>query len=377
MLYDILVADMAKVWKEEGWSRGEQDEKKIAVSIIDKFKYILENKLMLKKGEIEWFKKDSGNPKSQYIFRSYDSYSLAETMDEIFGLFDKYVLVTSKVEDMLKTDLIEILPIADNDPRFDECEKRINEAVDVFSRKSWEKYLSEKNWGRILYRKNYFVDVNARQVKGIKARRDIYKYQYKEMVKWRQKWSFIMDIAKKIRSAERYDNGHDQIENSILYEYILNKFYGRWSDPGKTNENVKEAEYAEKNSENCCEECEKLFTAILYHQLLTVSKNDFDYILEKAIDDLRVLCDRVERRQCFERYRSEFDDMNNQEKEKISKPNAATYCEMVKGGKKEDVDMLYEIRRELNNKKIWIEGRKIEGYEYFRMKRVQEESEMD
>lgn len=165
-----------------------------------------------------------------------------------------------------------------------------------------------------------FVTIDAKQDLTASLRQKIYEYQYRLIQDWTHKFDFIMKNAEICRIAERYQNLYGknilkEIPNDDRKDYCetgktANKELKifcqdiRWIGRGElyralmllfqkeSQSNISTENAAEngreeiiKAEEECYEKCQALLTAVSKHSLQKTSKEDFEYIMNYALEE--------------------------------------------------------------------------------------------
>ena len=160
--------------------------------------------------------------------------------------------------------------------------------------------------------------------------RTMYEYQYALVKQWKQKFEAIMQMAEKVRTAERFQNLYKtgltekmsqeeildycgtgrieedddvQIGKRDLYKALSVLFTGGKCQAGRNggcDEDIsKEPVRTEKK---CLEECLNLVTTISNHSLRKTSIDDFYYIMNYALEELELITVKVEEKQMEQSY---------------------------------------------------------------------------
>ncbi len=299
---------------------GVKEDKK---SVSKKIWYRLNKKLNMTSEEIDWFKQSANNKKERFVFR-LGKYTHFYLNDILYICGKKKEEVTPSEVQWLINSLTAILPYPVNEGNEKTCMDIFNQRACRIEQVVCDNY---ENLQEALYRKSLFVSKDAKSESDKKKRKEFYKYQYRMVKEWHQKWMAVMEKAGGIRKAERTECVHlckkdtkynvpqedekrffetGELENAILqgaYEkmkricsedlcqYALWCFITGGAKVKKGEEKLADKATQEDvgNREGCIEACTSLFCEVITHQLKADSIEDFKYISKEAIRELETL----------------------------------------------------------------------------------------
>lgn len=312
------VGEVLQRWQKI--TAGVKDDK---IKVLKKIQYRFKNKLKMSSEEIHWFKQETNNKMERFVFR-FGKYTHFYLNDILYICGKKKEEVTPSEVQWLINSLTAILPYPVNEGDEKVCEDIFNQRACRIEQVVCDNY---ENLQEALYRKSLFVSKDAKSESDKKKRKEFYKYQYRMVKEWHQKWMAVMEKAGGIRKAERTECVHlckkdtkynvpqedekrfcetGELENAILqgaYEkmkricsedlcqYALWCFITGGAKVKKGEEKLADKATQEDvgNREGCIEACTSLFCEVITHQLKADSIEDFKYISKKAIRELETL----------------------------------------------------------------------------------------
>lgn len=360
------------------------DKRKNAAAISSKLTYNF-NKIGFNDDDIKMYMSvsDSGG-KGRYMFNLNMDMGVIK---EFFLISDKGNALTVKEKSRLEECLIEMLPIFNKIEDYEKLAQlnELKEDTEEYKTLDCKLFLEDCQYDinkeRIctivddyyincmlssvdFYEKRMFVSVNHAQ-KQIGARRRIYYYQYILILEWSRKWDYIMASIEGIRNIEEIDNryelcmglglsgnerkdilnlnkeikewGNEQAEKMYsesywisirdLYEYIYAKYVKEESQKiGDIETNEEDI-----NKDECLNKCREAVVKIYNYNNHKDFKDDFKYLIGKALEELEVIRQKV-----LEKEKTEY------------------YYLLDSTKTKEDFEKLYKIREAVRNKRKLI-----------------------
>lgn len=365
------VSDIKKVWDENGWNTKNWVED----TIIRKFKKIL--KEIGLEDETKWYQSESVNGRSEiYIF---DDKKVAP--EKIYELFDIFYgsrgLIREEEKNVIAKILIDILPTSRSIDDLEKSLQKFHETdignlsdEELFNDNIFLLNNSEEHKQRILeavysyepdmmdfFLDKILVEVSSNDIPSKRSRQEFYAFQYDEIRQWRDKWKSIMEYAAAVRIAERFENGYDVCREKVIGKKERKDFYkngacnnqalqeidrnSNWiekedlcealivmqergllenpQDERNVTQNIKTSS---SNKEEWCNQYMDLVNNICKNELQKVSKGDFNYMKGWALQELKDVGCRVERKRKERIYCFELEDRTAEDLEKLSRIKA-------------------------------------------------------
>lgn len=182
------------------------------------------------------------------------------------------------------------------------------------------------------FNKNIFTCMENKALLPKRLRQELYKHLYSLIKDWTQEFDFIMEKAAAVRIAERYQD----VYGTILFKNISKEVRADYCRTGKTEnidletfcqdmewigeselyralqmifredknskkdlENVtgNETEQIIRTEEECYRKCLEQVMKISKHSLEKTSKRDFEYIINYAMEELELICEKMRKPQ--------------------------------------------------------------------------------
>lgn len=301
-------------------------------------------------------------------------------MRELFNIFyDNNGLLLTEEKNRIAKILVNILPMErslEGQKRLKESFEKLDKTSEGKEKRMLEEYLFDtvidkiqKHEVRIweivnafnpnktdVFLCRLFVRAEKAEISLKSRRQKFYRFQYFRIREWLDKWKLIMEDAVAVRIAERFENGYlacikhkvTKEERRAFYENgdvrsqaledvckdsnwiraddlceALSEIYEKDSSNGQENGegNIQDAESSKNNEkkwEDWRDECLKLVNDLLSNELKNVSKEDFEYMINCAFQELEIIRLKVLREKNKNIYSSETRGRTEKDLDKLS-----------------------------------------------------------
>lgn len=366
-------------WKEEQKEAG--DFTKAFIKILTDIGFSNQNH---ENPRVEWFMSETEVEKKGILIFSKESkfndpaMNAPTMIEELLCLFKKTKGIISIDEgERVAICLSELLPVVRSVAAYDKIQEDMANRKENQDIDAWEDYKERKkkivqlvdkySYSQLQYflEERIFVDIDGKTIQRKEVRRAFYQEQYRLIKAWAEKWSAIMSNAKTVWIAERFTSGYEicrkekigeeerkefyingEIKNEMLgslydkpdwltvsglCDCLLEK-YNEEKKEGKCKDSLGHKEESEKTDfgekEQCRDGCRIQYEKIVSHTLKETSKDDFDYMLLKAIYELEEIHDKILIGEYSQYYHNEFKDRDEA-----------------------DLWLLFEVRKRMLNRK--------------------------
>ena len=386
--YYWTVAYIAKSLKGE---KADKEEINTEANNIRKyFKVIITEKLELEEDVLTWFR-ESDSPSGELIFGNIEIKEIPNAMNDMIKLFQKK-LISVEEQENIEMYFKKLLPLF-RDKNFIEngSNENILDWQDEYDehmyiiRNAIERYFERKMLEN--FKKKLFVEVDGNKITSRTVRMKIYNLQLELISEWAIKWYFTMQYIEAVRIAERFEKGYatcmkynipkkerelffetGKIENEKIDEFcketewitkedlcksVLNiymKEREETEDALKEQkkilglDNIKERKKEIRNRELYFTECVGLVTKILNNNLKKVAKEDYSFLLSKALKELETISSTVKgaiRENFEEKYQSELCDNGKRSMKDLEKLHSVkTELECMKNRRKTAAEIM-------------------------------------
>lgn len=367
-----IIETIKQEWDANGWN-----ERNWTVDTITrKFRKMLED--LGFKDEIKWYYSESGKGGSGKLI--FNGENTPWQMRELFNIFyDNNGLLLTEEKNRIAKILVNILPMErslEGQKRLKESFEKLDKTSERKEKRMLEEYLFDtvidkiqKHEVRIweivnafnpnktdVFLCRLFVRVEKAEISLKSGRQKFYRFQYFRIREWLDKWKLIMEDAVAVRIAERFENGYlacikhkvTKEERRAFYENgdvrsqalqdvcgdsnwiraddlceALSEIYEKDSSNGQENGegNIQDAESSKNNEkkwEDWRDECLKLVNDLLSNELKNVSKEDFEYMINCAFQELEIIRLKVLREKNKNIYSSETRGRTEKDLDKLS-----------------------------------------------------------